>query len=120
MKELLNIEPFGIILNYDEGAKYPYIVEISDLAGPAWQEFRSGTREEAMGTIINYILNPDNVYAMEDQPWDLREAYRLAGVRDGVAAGLHLGAHSEITDSVGTFLYYVLDGIACTNLYNEQ
>lgn len=110
MKTLLNIETFGITLTYNEELTKPYIFEYADVAGPAWHEVKYETREEALADIVSYILNPDNVYAMEDQPEDLQEAYRLAGVPTGVTS-----TRPEITNSVGTFLYYVLDGIICAN-----
>ena len=115
MKTLLDIENFGIALEYGEGTENPYIFQYADIVGPVWHEVRYSTREEAIEDIVNYILNPDNVYSMEDQPRDLQKAYRLAGAPTGVTS-----TRPEITNSVETFLFYVLDGIAATNFYNEQ
>lgn len=105
MKTLLHIETYGIVLNYD-GKEY--IFEYADTYAPAWHEVRYETLEEALGDIVNYILDPDNVYAMEDQPEDLREAYEELGVPSEVNPG-----KKEI--AAGTFLYYVLDGIVRGN-----
>ena len=110
MKTLLNIETWGITLTYNEELTLPYIFEYQDVAGPAWHEVKYETLEEALGDIVNYILDPEEVYAMEDQPEDLQKAYDLAGVPLEVNP-----TRPEITDCVGTFLYYVLEGIIHSN-----
>lgn len=118
MKKILDIEPWGIELyEIEETPNNPkaYRFDYGDTYSPAWHSVIYETLDEALGDITNYILNPENVYSMEDQPEDLQKAYQLAGVPSEQRA-----IHPEITDSVGTFLYYVLDGIVKTNMKGEN
>lgn len=105
MKTLLNIETYGIVLNYD-GKEY--IFEYADTYAPVWHEVRYGTLEEALGDIVNYIFNPENVYAMEDQPDDLQKSYSLLGVPIEISNNIY-------QEAAKTMMYYVLDGIVHGN-----
>lgn len=114
MKTLLNIETFGIRLYLIKGIPNDpnpiYRFEWEDTYAPVEHTMDYKTKEEALGDIVNYILNPENWYALDEQPDALQKAYALAGVPIGVNP-----TRPEITDTVATFLYYTLDGITCAN-----
>lgn len=114
MKTLINIVPWGINLQYDETAEYPFILNWQDDCSMVWKSARYETRDEAIGELANYLMNPDNVYSMEDQPEDLQDAFRIAGIPTEWRV--------EDTDArfaTWTFLYHTLDAIATTVLYHE-
>lgn len=128
MKELINIENWGIRLYYiepidcdlliewrDAYKKGQYLFEYDDTYAPVEHQVHYKTLEEALGDIVNYILNPENWYVLDEQPDALQKAYALAGVPTGVNP-----TRPEITDTVATFLYYILDGIAATNMRKEK
>lgn len=128
MKELINIENWGVRLYYiepidcdlliewrDAYKRGQYLFEYDDTCAPEEHQIQYKTLEEALGDIVNYILNPDNIYAMDEQPDNLQKAFALAGVpleQNPI--------HPEITESVATFLYYILEGIAETNMRKEN
>lgn len=115
MKTLLDIENWGITLTYDKELPLPYTFEYPDVAGPTYHQVKYGILEEALVDIVNYILNPDEVYAMEELPEYLQKAYALAGVPHEQSP-----LHPEITECVGTFLYYLLEGIVSTADRREE
>jgi hypothetical protein len=123
MKTLLNIETWGIRLYFVEQididllAEYRnfsgpgYLVEYDNTYAPITDTVKYGTLEEALGDIVNYLMDPDNICDMEGQPEYFQRAYKLAGVQLGTNP-----VHPEISETVGTFLYYILDGIIQGNL----
>lgn len=123
MKTLLNIETFGIRLYYiepidcdlllewrDAYKKGLYVFEYDDTEVPMEYSYHYKTLDEALGEIVNHILNPENWTRLDEAPENLQRAYELAGVPVGVNP-----TRPEITNSVASFLYYILDGIAHSN-----
>ena len=110
--KLLDIETYGIRLyKTDDG----YFFRYDDMLEPnVVHQVRYGTLEEALGDIISFILNPDNIYELEELDEYFQKAYELAGVPTDENP-----VHPEITETVGTFLYYVLEGMARANMKGE-
>ena len=99
---LLNIETFGIRLFKIDDSHYE--LQMDDVSEPITHTAYYETRTEAISDAVRYIVNPDNVYSMDEIPEDLRKAFEMVGVPSEVAP---LEFHPAMT-----FLYYVLDGIA--------
>lgn len=114
MKTLLNIETWGIRLYLIKGIPNDsnpiYRFEWDDTYAPVEHTMDYKTKEEALGDIVNYILNPDNWYCLDEQEEALQKAFALAGVQTECNP-----VHPEITEAVAAFLYYILDGIICGN-----
>ncbi len=110
MKEILNIENFGIMVNLTDIGTYQ--LERDSIYAPmSFIEGEYETLEEVLGEVINYILNPNNVYAFDELPEYLQKAYQIAGVEDETSP-----VHPEITNAVSAFLDIVLEGIAYANM----
>jgi len=114
VKELIANDPYGMWLYrgiVSATGKEEFVVEYADTCSPAIHEVRYASLEEAIGDMVNYILNPDMVYAIEELPDALQKSYKLAG-----AATEENPIHPDINFATGTFLYYVLMGEAETAL----
>lgn len=110
MKEILNIENFGIRVNLTD--VNTYLLECDCVCAPmSFVEGEYETLEEVLGEIINRILNPNNVYAFEELPDNLQKAYALAGIEEECNP-----VHPEISNAVASFLEVVLEGIAYANI----
>ena len=111
MKMLINVETFGLRLYHDPcGDGKPYLLEFDDTYAPTTHEVRYETLDEAIGDMVTIILDPDQWYCLDEQPEDLQKAYSLGGCQSECNP-----VHPEINATAGTFLYYVLDGIAHGN-----
>lgn len=111
MKEILTIENWGVTLYCIEetpGTPHKtYRFDYGDTYSPGWHSIICDTLDKALWEIITYLLNANNVYDLEDQPDDLRVAYDM------------LKGSGEARIAAETFLYYVLEGIAHTNMRKE-
>ena len=127
MKELVNIENWGIRLYFiepidcdlliewrDAYKKGQYLFEYDDTYAPIEHKAYYHTLEEALSEIANYILVADNVYAMEEQTEDLQEAYKLCGIRNWTESP------SKESKAAYTFIYLILEGIANANMRKEN
>lgn len=116
MKEILNIENYGIRLNLT--SKGTYQLEIDHTYAPvSFIEAEYTDLHEAIGDIICRILNPENVYCMEDQSDAVQKAYRLAGIYGEEEPS---NSENDFAETVYTFLETVLEGIINPNIRKEK
>lgn len=108
-KELLNIENWGIRLEYSKGEVQPYFVIIEDCGtsgcGTSFANlYRYETMGEAIDKIVDAVLDIRNVYAPEDLSDDYKKAFDRVG-------------DDRISDreTTSVFLQAVLEGIAYAN-----
>lgn len=114
MKEILNIENYGIRVNLT--SKGTYQLEVDHTYAPvSFIEGEYDNLNQVIGEVILRILNPENVYCMEDQSEAVQRAYKLAGMYDEGDF-----ATNEVTRTVFTFLETVLEGIINPNIRKEK
>lgn len=114
MKEILNIENYGIRVNLT--SKETYQLEVDHTYAPvSFIEGEYDNLNQVIGEVILRILNPENVYCMEDQSEAVQRAYKLAGMCDEGDF-----ATNEVTRTVFTFLETVLEGIINPNIRKEK
>lgn len=121
MKELINIENWGVRLYYiepidcdlliewrDAYKQGQYLFEYDDTCAPVEHQVHYKTLEEALDEIAHYILNPKNVYAIEELSVPIQVAYD--DVHDCQPAA----------NAAYQFVYLVLEGIANANMRRKN
>lgn len=108
MKTVLDIDNFGIRVHLTN--KGTYQLEVDDICAPV--SFIEGEYDniyQVVEEVASRILNPNNVYAMEDQPEEIQTAYQIAGIWD------ETDNNKETTRVTRTFLELVIEGVIRAN-----
>lgn len=107
VETLIEIENYGLGLTFDISRVFPYRLEISDPFSPGYRTEEFTSADEAINRMVELILDPDQVYAMEEMPYEFRRAYMM------IAKFAH---HKETCE---TFLRSVLEGIVYAKSFSH-
>lgn len=75
MKTILEIEEYGITVTHNPTEEKPFSVEFPDPAVPVYYSVDYEDLPSAIDRVTDLILDPRQVYSMEELPEDIQAAY---------------------------------------------